>query len=43
MIYEKAFEQLDMGYASAISFALFLIILVLTLINQKFLDKDSQA
>jgi putative chitobiose transport system permease protein len=43
MIYEKAFEQLDMGYASAISFALFLIILVLTLINQKFLDKDNQA
>jgi len=43
LIYEKAFEQLNMGYASAISFVLFLIILVLTLINQKFLDKDNQA
>lgn len=43
MIYEKAFRELDMGYASAISFVLFLIILVLTIINQKFLDKDNQV
>lgn len=43
LIYKKAFEQLDMGYASAISFVLFLIILILTLINQKFLDKDNQS
>ncbi len=42
LIYKKAFEQLDMGYASAISFILFSIILILTLINQKFLDKDNQ-
>lgn len=43
LIYRKAFQQLDMGYASAISFVLFIIILGLTLINQKFLDKDNQA
>lgn len=41
LIYEKAFEQLDMGYASAISFVLFIIILGLTLINQRLLDKSN--
>ena len=43
MIYKKAFQQLDMGYASAISFVLFLIILGLTIINQKLLDRDNQV
>lgn len=43
LVFERAFEQLQMGYASAISCILFLIILLLTLINQKFLDKDNQV
>lgn len=34
-IYKNAFEYKDMGYASAISIGLFLIILVITLIQQK--------
>jgi len=39
LVFEKAFKQLDMGYASAISFLLFIIILILTLINKKALDR----
>jgi ABC-type sugar transport system permease subunit len=38
MIFEKAFTDLDMGYASAISTILFVIILILTLINKRALD-----
>lgn len=37
-IYKTAFENKDMGYASAISMALFVIILVVTLLQQR-LDK----
>jgi multiple sugar transport system permease protein len=35
-IYIKAFEQVQMGYASAISWALFLIIFVMTLVGWRF-------
>lgn len=39
LVFEEAFEKLEMGYASAISFILFIIILIITFINQKFLDQ----
>jgi len=35
-IYQKAFSELDMGYAAAISWVLFLIVFVATAINWKF-------
>lgn len=41
LVFEKAFKQLEMGYASAISFLLFIIILILTLLNKRTLDKAS--
>lgn len=41
IVFEKAFKQLEMGYASAISFILFIIILILTLLNKRTLDKES--
>ncbi|WP_062108147.1 carbohydrate ABC transporter permease [Bacillus niameyensis] len=41
MVFHKAFKQLDMGYASAISFLLFIIIMLLTLLNKTTLDKES--
>ena len=34
-IYKTAFEYKDMGYASAISLVLFVIIMILSLIEQK--------
>lgn len=43
LVFEKAFEQLQMGYASAISCILFIIILLITILNQKLLDKDNQV
>jgi multiple sugar transport system permease protein len=39
-IYTKAFEQFQVGYASAISWVLFSIILVITLINWRIGSKD---
>lgn len=36
-LYQQAFQQFNMGYGSAVAIALFLIILVLTLIQNKFL------
>ena len=39
-IYKMAFEQKEMGYASAISMALFVIILVITLIQQRLSKVD---
>lgn len=39
-IYEKAFENFQMGYASAMSFVLFLIVLVITLIQYKVTKMD---
>jgi multiple sugar transport system permease protein len=35
-IYTRAFEQFQIGYASAIAWVLFVVILVGTLINWKF-------
>ncbi len=37
LVYVTAFQNLQMGYASAMSFALFLIILVITLLNTRLL------
>ena len=38
LVFEQAFQNLQMGYASAISFLLFAVILVLTIINKTTLD-----
>lgn len=38
-IYEEAFQKFHMGYASAMAFVLFMIIMTLTLINFKFGDR----
>ncbi|MFC4025093.1 carbohydrate ABC transporter permease [Oceanobacillus longus] len=40
LVFEEAFTNLEMGYASAISFILFVVILFITLINQKLLDNN---
>lgn len=40
LVFQEAFKKLNMGYASAISFILFIIILVITIINKKFLDHN---
>ena len=40
LVFEKAFTQLEMGYASAISFVLFMVILVLSLMNKRMLDRE---
>lgn len=40
LVFKEAFQGLNMGYASAVSFLLFLFILVLTLINEKFIDRN---
>lgn len=40
LVFEEAFENLQMGYASAISFLLFAVILVLTIINRTALDRE---
>lgn len=40
LVFEEAFENLEMGYASAISFLLFAVILVLTIINKTTLDRE---
>jgi multiple sugar transport system permease protein len=40
LIYENAFAYLKMGYASAVSFALFLVIAVITIINTRLLRYD---
>jgi multiple sugar transport system permease protein len=38
-IYNKGFGSLEMGYASALSFVLFLIILVFSLLNAKLTNR----
>lgn len=43
LVFKEAFENLNMGYASAISFLLFIVIMIITLINQKLIDKDPDA
>ena len=35
-IYEKFYEELELGYASAVAWVLFVIIFALTLVNWKF-------
>ncbi|WP_144933218.1 carbohydrate ABC transporter permease [Paenibacillus sp. 32O-W] len=40
MVFEKAFVNLEMGYASAISFILFAVILILSIINRSMLEKE---
>ncbi|RDW20670.1 carbohydrate ABC transporter permease [Oceanobacillus chungangensis] len=40
LVFKEAFTNLEMGYASAISFILFALILIITLINQKLLDQN---
>jgi len=40
LVFKEAFENVNMGYASAISTVLFLLILVITIINMKLQDKD---
>lgn len=40
MVYEEAFENLEMGYASAISFILFIVIMILTILNKTTLDRE---
>ncbi|HEX7063686.1 MAG TPA: sugar ABC transporter permease [Bacillales bacterium] len=43
MVFKEAFQNLQMGYASAISFILFFIILILTLVNQKLIDRNPEG
>jgi multiple sugar transport system permease protein len=38
-LYHKAFRQFDMGYASAMAWFMFVIILVITVIQFRFLSK----
>ncbi|PWK16317.1 carbohydrate ABC transporter permease [Tumebacillus permanentifrigoris] len=40
-LYRAAFKDFDMGYASAMAFALFLIILLLTIIQRKFFKEET--
>ena len=42
-IYSMGFQQFKMGYASAVSWVLFAIILVMTLINWKFGNQESNG
>lgn len=39
-IYNKGFKTMQMGYASAMAFVLFFIILILTIIQQRFLGQE---
>jgi multiple sugar transport system permease protein len=39
-LYNKAFKDFEMGYASAIAFFLFCVILILTLIQRKFFGEE---
>jgi multiple sugar transport system permease protein len=41
LIYRKAFESGDLGYASALSVLLFLIVLTISVIQLKFFDRRS--
>ncbi len=40
LIYENAFAYLKMGYASSMSFALFLVVAVVTVLNSRLLKYD---
>lgn len=39
-VYETAFQQLDIGYASALSFLMFVVILIVTLIQFRLLNRQ---
>jgi multiple sugar transport system permease protein len=41
-LYNVAFKEFEMGYASAMAFFLFFIILILTLIQQKFFGEETR-
>lgn len=41
LVFREAFEGLDMGYASAISFILFAVILIITIINRQFFERNT--
>ncbi len=40
-IYEKAFENLNLGYAAAMGFVLFIVIFILSFFNIKLMDQSS--
>jgi multiple sugar transport system permease protein len=40
-IYNKAFVELQMGYASAVSLVLFALIFLITLLNWKFGNRET--
>lgn len=42
MLYEQGFQFFDFGYAATIGVAIFMIVLVISLIQRIFLDKDDQ-
>lgn len=42
MLYEQGFQFFDFGYAATIGLAIFMIVLVISLIQRIFLDKDNQ-
>ena len=39
-IYERAFENLDLGYASALSVVLLVVVLAFSIINVVFFEKN---
>ena len=41
-IYEKAFENLNLGYAAAMGFVLFIVIFILSFFNIKLMDQSSR-
>lgn len=41
-IYQRAFENLDMGYASAAGVVLLVIVMIMSIINIKFFEKNKQ-
>lgn len=40
-IYQRAFENLDLGYASAAGIVLLIIIMILSIINMKYIEKQN--
>ena len=42
-IYQRAFENLDLGYASAAGVVLLIIVMILSIINMKFFEDDKTA
>jgi cellobiose transport system permease protein len=42
-LYNSAFRQFEFGYAAAVSYVMFVLILLLSLVNLKFFGKSSEA